>query len=66
MGAIAVFAARQVKTYGVRNTFADVFGFIIDTVQSSVNFIVASINKIIRSFNAIGGFAGLSIRLLVK
>jgi tape measure domain-containing protein len=58
IGAIAIFAAWQVKTYGLRNTFADVFGFIVDTVQSAVNFIVASINTVIRSFNSIGGFAG--------
>ncbi|SDF62150.1 tape measure protein [Sporomusa acidovorans] len=58
VGAIAIFAAWQIKTYGLRNTFADVFGFIVDTVQTAVNFIVASINKVIRSFNAIGGFVG--------
>lgn len=58
IGAIAIFSAWQLKTYGLSQTFADVFGFIVDTVQSAVNFIVASINTIIRSFNAIGGFVG--------
>lgn len=58
VGAIAIFSAWQVKTYGIRQTFADVFGSIVDTVQAAVNFIVSSINSIIRSFNAIGGFVG--------
>lgn len=58
MGAIAIFAAWQVKTYGIRQTFADVFGFIVDVVERAVNFIVSSINTIIRSFNAVGGFVG--------
>lgn len=55
---IAFFGTWQVVTYGLRNTFADVFGFIVDTVQSAVNLIVSSINTVVRSFNAIGGFVG--------
>jgi tape measure domain-containing protein len=58
IGAIAIFGAWQIKTYGLRQTFADVFGFIVDVVESAVNFIVSSINTIISSFNSIGGFVG--------
>jgi tape measure domain-containing protein len=58
VGAIAIFGAWQIKTYGLRQTFADVFGFIVDVVETAVNFIVSSINTIIRSFNSIGGFTG--------
>lgn len=58
MAAIAVFAALEIKTKGLRQVFSDVFGFIVDTVGKAVNFVIQAFNGVIQSFNRAGEFFG--------
>lgn len=58
IAAVAIFTAWQIKTNGLANTMASVFGFIVDVVEGSVNAIVSILNIAIDSFNAVGSFIG--------
>lgn len=51
--AISAFVGWQVASNGLRNTLAEVFTVIADTVASAINFMIEKINGLISAFNAV-------------
>ncbi|MGG4105788.1 hypothetical protein AAXB25_17865 [Paenibacillus lautus] len=58
IAAMAAFGAWQVVTMGLKQIFSNVFGFIVDLAQNTVNTVISVINGIIKGVNAVAGFFG--------
>ena len=50
---ISAFVGWKIASYGLRNTLAEVFSTIAETVASAINFMIDRINGLISAFNAI-------------
>ncbi|MGG3281724.1 hypothetical protein [Paenibacillus solani] len=55
---MAAFGAWKVVTMGLKQIFSNVFGFIVDLAQNTVNTVISVINGIIKGVNAVAGFFG--------
>ncbi|MDH6673508.1 hypothetical protein M2277_004173 [Paenibacillus sp. LBL] len=55
---ISAFGAWKVVTLGLKQIFSNVFGFIVDLAQNTVNTVINLINGIIKGVNAVAGFFG--------
>lgn len=55
---ISAFDAWGTITQSLKNIFSNVFGFIVDLAQSTVNAVIGLINGIIKGVNAVAGFFG--------
>ena len=53
---MAAFGAWKVVTLGLKQIFSNVFGFIVDLAQNTVNTVISVINGIIKGVNAVAGF----------
>lgn len=58
VAAMAAFGAWKVVTLGLKQIFSNVFGFIVDLAQNTVNTVITLINGIIKGVNAVAGFFG--------
>ncbi|MCT1401494.1 hypothetical protein M4D81_20970 [Paenibacillus sp. p3-SID867] len=58
IAAMAAFGAWKVVTLGLKQIFSNVFGFIVDLAQNTVNTVISVINGIIKGVNAVAGFFG--------
>lgn len=58
IAAMAAFGAWKVVTLGLKQIFSNVFGFIVDLAQNTVNTVINLINGIIKGVNAVAGFFG--------
>ncbi|MGG3310760.1 hypothetical protein ABER23_25430 [Paenibacillus lautus] len=58
IAAMAAFGAWKVVTMGLKQIFSNVFGFIVDLAQNTVNTVISVINGIIKGVNAVAGFFG--------
>ncbi|MEK3733681.1 hypothetical protein MKX64_14845 [Paenibacillus sp. FSL M8-0334] len=56
--AISAFGVWSIVTQGLKQVFSNVFGFIVDLAQSTVNAVIGLINGIIKGVNAVAGFFG--------
>ena len=56
IAAMAAFGAWKVVTLGLKQIFSNVFGFIVDLAQNTVNTVISVINGIIKGVNAVAGF----------
>jgi hypothetical protein len=55
---ISAFGVLGVVTQGVKQVLSNVFGFIVDLAQGTVNTVVTVINGLIKGINAVAGFFG--------
>ncbi|QOT10286.1 hypothetical protein JNUCC32_30100 [Paenibacillus sp. JNUCC32] len=55
---ISAFGVWSVVTQGLKKVFSNVFGFIVDLAQNTVNTVISVINGIIKGVNAVAGFFG--------
>ncbi|MEJ9221469.1 hypothetical protein P4H46_25145 [Paenibacillus glucanolyticus] len=55
---ISAFGVWSVVTQGLKKVFSNVFGFIVDLAQNTVNTVINLINGIIKGVNAVAGFFG--------
>ncbi|WP_127593441.1 hypothetical protein [Paenibacillus lautus] len=58
IAAMAAFGAWKVVTLGLKQIFSNVFGFIVDLAQNTVNTVISVINGIIKGVNTVAGFFG--------
>lgn len=58
IAAMAAFGAWKMVTLGLKQIFSNVFGFIVDLAQNTVNTVISVINGIIKGVNAVAGFFG--------
>lgn len=56
VGLISALLAFSFVTNGVRETFSNAFGFIVDAAQAAVNAIIGILNTGIKAINKISGF----------
>ncbi|PAD78046.1 hypothetical protein CHH67_08445 [Paenibacillus campinasensis] len=56
--AISAFGMWVLATQDLKQVFSNVFGFIVDLAQSTVNAVIGLINGIIKGVNAVAGFFG--------
>lgn len=56
IGLITVIATMIELSKGLKQAFADAFGFIVDAAQAAVNAIIGFINGAIKAINAVSGF----------
>lgn len=56
IGIITAIAAWMEMSKGIKQVFADAFGFIVDLAQGTVNAIIGFINGAIKTINTVSGF----------
>ncbi|WP_373887466.1 hypothetical protein [Desulfosporosinus nitroreducens] len=58
VGLITVLGTFAIVTNGIRTVFSSAFGFVVDVVQSAINFVLGNINNAINAINKVSGFFG--------
>ena len=58
IGLISAMLAFGAVTNGIRKTFADAFGYIVDVAQWAVNAVINILNGAIKGINKVSGFFG--------
>lgn len=58
IGLISAMLAFGAVTNGIRKTFADAFGFVVDIAQWAVNAMIKILNGAIKGINKVSGFFG--------